>query len=182
MMNRAGKTASGGIAAALAVIVLLFNGYTYPRLQFILPMAAGFIIYTLSFLVGKKYAVFAYMSSTILALILCASKVPVIYFALFFGYYPMLNELSERLPGKIPGAAARIVFFNIIAAGVLYLCRLLFRVDILKDGMYGIQTPWMIAVVLNIAFVMYDLTVYFYRKEYRRMITDFVKKQISNKK
>lgn len=181
-MSRGGRTAFGGIGTALTVIVLLLNGYTYPKLQFILPMAAGFIIYALSFVIGKRYAAAAYLASTVLAWILCATRMPVLYYTLFFGYYPILNELSERLPGKIIAYILRIIYFNIVGAVVLSVCRLVFHTDIIPEGISGINAVWIILIGANILFVIYDLTVYFFRKQYRQIITDFVRKQIGNKK
>ena len=175
-LNSTGKTALSGIAAALSVTALMLCGYTYPRLQFILPLCAGMVIYTLSLIVGKRYALGAYIASSMLAMILCAFKAPVFYYVLFFGYYPLLKDfITEKLPGRTAAFICRIVLFNCIGAFAVFIVGAVLSVNILEIQIFGWKFPVVLAAVaLNVEFVIYDLMIFLYRNK----LTDL---QIGNK-
>ena len=103
---------------------------------------------------GKGTPWMVYAAISVLSLLIIPSKLPVVFFALFFGFYPILKEMLERKPKVIRWVLKEIIF-NVSLAAMFGAYFWLFF-----EG--NIQVPWMIAVAVilsEIIFIIYDIAL-----------------------
>ena len=103
---------------------------------------------------GKGTPWMVYAAISVLSLLLLPNKFPVALFALFVGFYPILKEKLERKNTVIRWILKELIFNISLAIIVLLYFFLFFKGTI--------QVPWMIAVAIILAelvFILYDKAI-----------------------
>ena len=103
---------------------------------------------------GKGAPWMVYAAISVLSLLIIPNKLPIAFFVLFFGFYPILKEKLERKKKVIRWVLKEIIF-NISLAAMIGAYFWLFF-----EG--TIQVPWMIAVAVILAeatFIIYDIAL-----------------------
>lgn len=103
---------------------------------------------------GKGTPWMVYAAISVLSLLLLPNKFPVALFALFAGFYPILKEKLERKNTVIRWILKELIFNISLAIIVLLYFFLFFKGTI--------QVPWMIAVAIILAelvFILYDKAI-----------------------
>lgn len=104
---------------------------------------------------GAPWMVFA--AITILSFLLIPNKLPVIFFALFFGFYPILKEKLEGKK-KLLSWVLKEIIFNVCLAIILLLYFWLFF-----EGVgISLPLPWIIVIAIllcELVFVLYDIAL-----------------------
>ncbi len=94
-----------------------------------------------------------YIGSAILAALILPLKSVALLYILFFGLYPLLKSLIERLKSRPLEWLLKILYFN-ISLSVMYL---LWRYGFLGGVSLGFQTALIIYAGGNFCFIMYDI-------------------------
>lgn len=102
---------------------------------------------------GLGAGFFSYGATGILGLLLLPSKSCVILYLLFFGLWPMLKSLLERLPNRVLEWVCKLLVFN----GILAVLLLGLRELLLPFLPAGLEGNWLIFAAGNVAFVIYDV-------------------------
>ena len=107
---------------------------------------------------GKGTPWMVYAAISILSFLLIPNKLPAVFFALFFGFYPILKGMLEARP-KIVCWVLKELIFNASLAVIMII-----YVFIFFPGVTDVPIPlhWLIiaAVVLcEIVFVLYDIAL-----------------------
>lgn len=153
-MKRAYVTALGGMIAALS-LVLMFFAVLFPFAQLVLPGAAGILLISAVYEMGEGWAFLIYVAVGILSMLLPTSKDAALYYIFFLGHYPVLKSYLERIKNKYLKWLVKIVIFNVCVGAALLISIKIFG---MPDDMFGygyIAT----ALILNFAFVVYDIAV-----------------------
>ncbi len=103
---------------------------------------------------GKGTPWMVYAAISVLSLLLLPNKFPAALFALFAGFYPILKEKLERKNTVIRWILKELIFNVSLAIIVLLYFFLFFKGTI--------QVPWMIAVAIILAelvFILYDKAI-----------------------
>ena len=111
---------------------------------------------------GKGTPWMVYAAISVLSLLLLPNKFPAALFALFAGFYPILKEKLERKNTVIRWILKELIFNISLAIIVLLYFFLFFKGTI--------QVPWMIAV----AIVLAELVFILYDKAISKLITIYV--------
>ena len=117
---------------------------------------------------GKGAPWMVYAAISVLSFLLIPTNLAVMFFALFFGFYPILKEMLEK-KSKVVRWILKELIFNVCLAIIMALYLSFFFQDF---AFSAIPLPWLIvaAVLLcEIVFVMYDIAL-------TRMITFYVVK------
>ncbi|MDR1117255.1 MAG: hypothetical protein LBL09_03285 [Oscillospiraceae bacterium] len=100
--------------------------------------------------IGAGFAV--YLAASILSLLILPSKSSAILYTAFFGVYPMVKSLIERI-NKMPLEwVLKLLFFNAVMVGL----KLLFS-GLFYDVTGSEAAFYLILAMGNIAFVVYDI-------------------------
>lgn len=147
----ASRVALGGVLAALSLL-LLYLGAMMPSGRIGMVAVAGLVPAAAVVSGGLASGFLCYGAAGILALLLLPDKGCALLYAIFFGLYPMIKSLVERLR-KIPlEILLKLVFFNLVLAILLVgFSTLLF--PMLPEFL---NSAWLIFPVGNVVFLVYD--------------------------
>ncbi|MDR0944177.1 MAG: hypothetical protein LBM41_06555 [Ruminococcus sp.] len=154
------KISLSGVITSLCLLLMFLTGVFTP-LGMALPLYAGLLVYVVLDELGVKWAVLTYAAVSILSFFITPNKDSSVYFAVFFGSYPILKFIFEGIHGKIFQIAAKILAFNIIIITAVTVTIYIFDINNLFEdfdflGNYVIPILWIIA---NIFFLLYDYTL-----------------------
>jgi hypothetical protein len=167
---KSGKTYNislGGVMTAVCLL-LMFMTAVFPMLAMALPLYAGILIYVVLDESGLPFAVLTYAAVAILSFFLTPNLEASVYFAAFFGPYPILKFVFEKLKSKPAAFFLKLIAFNVIIITVFFAAVNLFNVnDLLDDFEYlgKLMIPALI-ISVNILFLLYDYTLSIVLKAY----------------
>ena len=153
--------------AALGVIFLCL-GALIEVLDISMAVIASFCVIIAVIEYGKGAPWMVYAAISVLSFLLIPTNLAVMFFALFFGFYPIIKEMLERKP-KVLRWVLKELIFNVCLAIIITLYLLLFFQGLTFEK---IPLPWLIvaAVLLcEVVFVIYDIAL-------TRIITFYVLK------
>ncbi|MDD5952877.1 MAG: hypothetical protein PUC32_04410 [Oscillospiraceae bacterium] len=167
-MNRTVQIAFCGITAALSTVIMLIAGVV-PTASYALPALAGVmaVAVVVEFNVGWAFGVFAVTAG--LSLLLVPDKKAVLLYLFFFGYYPILKALIERIKIKIVAYLVKFAIFNAAVIGAYFVALWLLALPADAFVLFGVSIPWVLLIVANAIFAIYDfalsgLVVLYYKR------------------
>ncbi len=156
-MKKVKYTALCGMSVALTV-VLMATTTILPVLMYVLPIVTGVIVLFMSLVAGKKYGLGVYAASSILLLILITDKESALTYTLFFGYYPLVRDVFERLP-KALSWVVKFVVFNICAVLIGVISVYVFGISGEEYSEFGKWTVPALLGMSNLVFLLYDMAL-----------------------
>lgn len=157
MNNVSYKVALGGIISSLCMLSM-FAVVVMPFLYLTMPMIAGALITIIAVEVNKSWAFLTYAAVGLLSIFVIPNKEASLIFILLFGYYPIINELIDKLKSRFLRIAVKFVVFNIVAVADYYATLYILGIsDMTEDfamfGKLGIYIFW---ALCNVIFFVYD--------------------------
>jgi hypothetical protein len=148
----AGRAALVGVLSALSLAVLYFAALA-PVGQLGLVALSGLLPAVAVISAGLPAGVLCYAATGILGLLLIPDKGGAALYLLFFGLYPLVKCLIERL-GKLPlEFVCKLAFFNVTFAVAWFTLR-----AVLLAGLpAAFEKLWLLWTVGNAVFMVYDL-------------------------
>ena len=154
MKNKTKNTAVCGLMTALSVVLMMLTTLV-PVFMYVIPIVTGLIVLFVADVSNKKWGAGVYFSTAFLSLLLITDKEAALTYALFFGYYPLIKDLIEKLP-KLLSWILKLALFNLSAVGIGVISFYLFGVSGDEYNEFGKYTIPILLVMANIAFVLYD--------------------------
>ena len=156
-MKKAKITALCGITTALSVVIML-SSTLLPVLMYVLPIITSMGVLLVIAVSDKRWAFGVYFSTSVLSLILLTDKETALTYAIFFGYYPLIKSIIERLP-RILSRVVKTLVFNAAAVSVGFIGVWLLGVSGDEYTEFGKLTIPLLLALANIAFIMYDFMI-----------------------
>lgn len=159
-LSQASKTAIGGMAVALSVVLMLPTAFEI--FVYALPAIAGMLTLFCVIELGKSWAAGVYAASSAIGLLLIPNKEAVVLYVAFFGYYAILKAVFESW---LPRAVEYLLKFLVFNASVVAAYALLVKVfGMPLDQILGIEEDvfWakyavpIFLVMGNVVFILYD--------------------------
>lgn len=159
-MSNTKKLSFSALIAAMSVLCLA-GGALLPRISLSLAALAGLFPAAAVIVCGYGWAAGASVAAAALALLLLPDKTAGIWFACFFGHYPIWKALIERMQTQLGkplyGWVLKLLGFA-LCVGVLYvLFSGFFAAAIPYDFTASPTGPILVAAALLAAFVAYDI-------------------------
>ena len=85
------------MVSALSVVIMLLTNIM-PSMMYVIPIITGAIVFAVNEIIGKKWALGVFFVTSFISFILLTDKETALNYTLFFGYYPLLKPLYEKLP------------------------------------------------------------------------------------
>lgn len=145
------KVAYPAILGALA-LVLVYIASIAPTGNWGIVAVAGLLPAAAVISVGLKAGFLCWAGVSILAFLLIPEKFCVLLFGALFGLYPMVKSLIERLRRLPLEYLLKLIFFN-AALTVLYQ---VMRAAVLQSLPEALSTVWLLYLVGNVVFLIYD--------------------------
>lgn len=139
-------------AVVAAIISVLMSASLIPNITFAVPAVAGLLIISVFAQCGTLYAFLTFAVSGFLSFFI-SDKTSWLLFVCFFGFYPILKPIIEKMKKPIIEWALKLLVFN-ISALICYLLEIL--IISLKLSPLLLAGVWALG---NIAFVLYDIAV-----------------------
>lgn len=141
------------IALLIAItVVLLWISAIMPTARIAFIAAAGLVSAAAVVEYGIGGGAFCFAGAAILGAIFVQDKGNVIIYLIFFGYYPIVKSLIERLGKLLPEWILKIILFNLALAIVCVVYYFGFLPGI--DAGYS---PLIVFLLGNIVFPIYDI-------------------------
>ena len=174
-MSHTKKLALCGVFAGLT-LALMWTGSFVPSMEYALPAMAGMLSVLLVVELNRLWAAAVYAAAAVLCFLLLPSKSVALFYAVFFGYYPILKTLLEEKLPKWLSIPCKFALFNLTMVGAYLLATKLFNLELDDFGEeFGRFTKLFMLALGNAAFVMYDFFVLssfitLYRKRWRKKL------------
>lgn len=137
-------------------VVFMFIGNLFPtgRMGF---MAVA-SLFTVAVVIQSGYiaGLAVFIVSTLLGILLLPDKSPLAFYGIFFGYYPIVKSLAEKVKNSAFCWMIKLVIFNIALTVIFVFLKELLMLrffDKLAENILGI----VIYIVFNIVFIVYDI-------------------------
>lgn len=155
-LNRTKKVAFCGILSALSVVIML-TAY-FPYLTYAVPAFAGALTVLAVAQFGAGWGFLTYLATAVLSVFICEKEAMVVY-CCFFGYYPVIKYLLERLNKPIIEYILKFALLNAAAVADYFISIYLLGIPS-ENFTSGIKfaIPLLLALA-NIMFLIYDLAL-----------------------
>jgi len=163
------RLALGGILAALTLITLYAES-VLPTSKLSLYALSSFFVSVIVIESGIKWAWIFYIASSILALIILPDKIALIPYLVFFGVYGILKFYIEKIRNIIVELILKYAYFNLCLLLALLLIKKIF-LDMLNIAF----SLWILIVVLEVVFLVYDYAFTFFIQYYNKRIRTVLK-------
>lgn len=154
-MKNSMKVAFCGILAALSTVVLFLAGVV-PIATVALPAVAGCLLIPVVAELGKGWGLGTYAVCAALAFLLVPDREAALIYALFFGYYPVLMPVLERISNKVLKWGAKLLWFNAMCVLEAALALYVLGIPWEDMGPLGKAAPAVLLLLANLVFVLYD--------------------------
>ena len=78
---------------------------------------------------------------------------------IFFGYYPILKALIERLKNKIVQWVLKYAVFNAAIVSAYFIAIYLLSIPADSLSLFGVSLPWVFSIAGNVIFFIYDIAI-----------------------
>ena len=140
----------GGICTALSVISLWLGSVISINTLFFIALASCFVL-VMQIEGGTKYSLLTFFSVAILSFVLPVGKINAVYYAAFFGYYPIIKSYIERINKMSKELTVKTLFFIFISVASVTILKSFMMLTLNEKFSFGL-----IYVILVIALFVYD--------------------------
>lgn len=152
------KVSIGGAVAALG-LVLMFMTALVPFGTFAFPCFAGMLLVMIVIEIGYPFALSVFAATALLSFLLVSEKEAPLLYAIFFGFYPVLKSLIERIGSRIVQYIVKFVLFNACMIGAFYIAILVLSIPTESFVIFGVYLPWVFLAASNVMFILYDICI-----------------------
>lgn len=155
-MKNTKKITVCALMAALASVFML-SSY-FPYLTYAIPAIAGLFIMVALIETDIKWAVLSYVASALIVAIMAEPEAKMLYI-LFFGYYPIVKSVLERLKSRVAEYLLKFAVFNAAVIFAYTVVSVLFDIRLDELGEFGRYTSIVMLAAANVVFPIYDMAV-----------------------
>ncbi|MCH5300841.1 MAG: hypothetical protein J1E56_05920 [Ruminococcus sp.] len=152
------KVALCGVLSALSLVLMMFTT-VIPVGTYALPVMAGILLVSVVIEFNAKWALAVFFTVSVLSFLLSGDKEAVLYFIMFFGFYPVVKSYLERIKSKFLQWVLKYALFNICMVVAFYIGIYLLGVPLESFEIFGYNLPLVFLLIGNLAFFLYDRCV-----------------------
>ncbi len=157
-MSHSLRLAFGAMITAISTVIMVLSGII-PIGTYAIPGLAGAFLICAVIELGSGWAWAVYAAVSLLAVLLAGDKEAVLCYILLFGCYPIVKAAIEHKTKKPVQILLKFVFFNAAAILEFYLAVYLLHVPQESFVIFGVNMPWLLLLLGNAIFIIYDYTL-----------------------
>lgn len=142
--------------AAMASLFMLTS--YFPYLTYAIPAIAGLFVMVTVIETDQKWATLTYFASAVITALFAEPEAKMLYI-MFFGFYPILKAVFEKIKSRVLEYLLKFLVFNIAIIGAYGLIASFIGVSLDDMGDFGKYTSVVLLVAANVVFPIYDLAV-----------------------
>lgn len=174
-MSQTKKLTLSAMMVALGTAVMVL-GAVIEVLDLTVCAFASMLVVFVYLEIGSYYPWLVWICTTLATALIYPGSIIWAEYALVFGIYPLVKAYVERLP-KWSWIIVKLAYINAVIWGLFFICEELLGIPFFTDE--GIGMAIATYVLMNVAFVMYDLfivvMVRFYFTKLRPRFKKFLK-------
>lgn len=153
-MENTKKITFCAIMSALAAVIMLVA--YFPYFTYAVPALAGLCVMAVLIEYGIKWSILTYFCSAILTFLVAETESKIIYIA-FFGFYPILKCIIEKLRVVVFEWILKLLTFNLCVVILFLVFSQLGLITFEDRGIFLFS--WVLLLLGNVVFVFYDIAV-----------------------
>lgn len=159
-IKKSSQVALGGMASALCLLLMFMTGLI-PFATFALPAMAGIVLVAVVVEMGRSTALLVYVAVSLLSLFMSPDKEAAMMFIGFFGFYPVVKGLLDRIRQRPLRMLCKFAVFNVaIVASYWVIINLFGLTEILEEmGTFGSWSLFVTWLLGNVVFVVFDFAL-----------------------
>lgn len=168
--NLAFNVAFCGIVSAIGVMVMF--GSLIPSLAYAVPAVSGILIWTICEQINFKWAMLSYIAVALLSFMLIPEIEANLFLIFFFGYYPTLREILDKIKNKVLRFVAKLCIFNVAVVIAYNILTVVLSAEQILEGLedFGQYAVYVFWGVGNVAFVIYEFCLNIIKEFYIKII------------
>lgn len=152
------KVSVGGAVAALG-LVLMFLTSLIPVGTYAFPAFAGMLLVIIVIEIGYPFAFSVFAATALLSFLIVTDKEAALLYTAFFGYYPIIKALIERIRSRVVQYIVKYAVFNVCMIASFYIAIRLLSIPTESFVFFGIYLPWVFLLAGNAFFLLYDICI-----------------------
>lgn len=174
-MKQTVKITFCAIMSALGTVFMLLS--YFPYFTYAVPAVSGVLTLVVLIEIKGNWPIFTYVVTSVMVLLFAEPEAKFMY-VLFFGYYPVLKAVIERIKSRVVQYLLKFSLFN-LAIFIMYgIVASLIGVDIGEFGQFGTIAIIGLWILANVTFYFYDIVLVRVADLYMRTIHPKLKKVI----
>ncbi len=159
--------------AALGTAFMLLS--YFPYFTYAVPAISGVLTLVVLIEINGKWPLFTYVVTAVLVFLFAEPEAKFMYI-LFFGYYPLLKAVIERIRSRVVQYLLKFAVFNSAIFVIYGILSSIIGVDISEFGRYGIIGIACMLLLANVTFYLYDVVLVRVANIYMQMVHPKLKK------
>lgn len=159
--------------AALGTAFMLLS--YFPYFTYAVPAISGVLTLVVLIEIKGKWPLFTYVVTAVLVFLFAEPEAKFMYI-LFFGYYPLLKAVIERIRSRVVQYLLKFAVFNSAIFIIYGILSSIIGVDISEFGQYGIIGIACMLLLANVTFYLYDVVLVRVANIYMQMVHPKLKK------
>lgn len=159
--------------AALGTAFMLLS--YFPYFTYAVPAISGVLTLVVLIEIKGKWPLFTYIVTAVLVFLFAEPEAKFMYI-LFFGYYPLLKAVIERIRSRVVQYLLKFAVFNSAIFVIYGILSSIIGVDISEFGQYGIIGIACMLLLANVTFYLYDVVLVRVANIYMQMVHPKLKK------
>ena len=159
--------------AALGTAFMLLS--YFPYFTYAVPAISGVLTLVVLIEINGKWPLFTYIVTAVLVFLFAEPEAKFMYI-LFFGYYPLLKAVIERIRSRVVQYLLKFAVFNSAIFIIYGILSSIIGVDISEFGQYGIIGIACMLLLANVTFYLYDVVLVRVANIYMQMVHPKLKK------
>lgn len=156
-MKNVNKLTFCAVIAALAVVFMLLS--YFPYLTYAIPALSGLFVMITVIEIGAKWAVLSYATAAAVLLISPADIESKTLFICFFGFYPILKAVVEKIRKPAIEWIIKFVIFNAVIVLLYFIFTKFIGFSLEEFAFLGKYGAVIFLALLNLTFGVYDIAI-----------------------
>ena len=153
-MKTTKKVTLSAVMAALAAVLMLVS--YFPYLTYAVPAVAGLCVMVIVIEINCKWALLSYFTASFFTFLFAETE-SMLMFICFFGFYPILKCLIEKIKNYVLEWILKLLSFNICIVGVYFILSKVFMISLDDMGEFAKYGEVILLLLANFVFVFYDI-------------------------
>lgn len=157
-MKNSGKIALCGVVTALSFMCMMLTGVITIG-TYALPALAGLFLIIPSIEISLKWSSYVYFAVSILSIFIAVDKEAAVMFLLLFGYYPILKLKIDMFRNRLIQYILKILISSLSMVLSFIISIKVLGIPVESFEIFGVNIPWILLVLGNIIFLIYDYAI-----------------------
>lgn len=157
-MKKSMKISLCGILAALSIVTMFLAGIV-PTMTIALPAIAGCMLIPVTAECGTKYGLTVFAVVSVLGFFVVSDREAWLMYVLFFGYFPAVYGVFDKIKHKRLRFIVKIVLFTIATVAEGLIATFILGIPLDSMGELGKWSVIILLVMAEIVFIVYNKAV-----------------------